>query len=106
MCSETENNYTALLGLVDACELLGEVALGDIRAVGVEDVDDKLAAGKQPVGEKLARAEGDGRVGLVIHSVSSQFDSRKVIRAAKSHPSPSGRSFVSKTSHRGRMDRQ
>lgn len=71
MCPKAEYDNAGLVGLVHAGELLRELALGDVRAAGVEDVDDELAAGKQPVREEFASAESDGRVGLVLPEVVS-----------------------------------
>lgn len=55
---ETEGDHAKLVGLVDGREALRELRLGDVRAVGVEDIDDELAARQEAVRDELARADG------------------------------------------------
>lgn len=43
VCSETERDNTALLGLVDSGKLLREIGLGDIGSRRVQNVDNELA---------------------------------------------------------------
>jgi hypothetical protein len=38
LCAETEHGDLVLVGLVQVGQLLAELVLGDVRAVGVEDV--------------------------------------------------------------------
>ena len=80
VCPEAEGNDTAGIGLVDARKLLGEIVLGDVRAVGVENVDDELAAGQQPVRDELARPDRDGcRVVSLAERIQYFF---RVVRAS------------------------
>lgn len=64
MCFETESNDALLLSLVDLGQLLRKLPLGDIRTRRVQDVDNELATGEQPVSDKLARADSHWCVGL------------------------------------------
>ena len=54
---ESEGNYSFLVGLVDSSELLCELSLGDVSAVGVEDVEDELATRQQAVRDEFAGAD-------------------------------------------------
>lgn len=49
MCLESERDDAGLVDLVDIGELFGQVGSGDRRSRRVEDIDDKLAAGKEGV---------------------------------------------------------
>ena len=64
MCLEAKGDHTSLVGLVEGGELLGELALGDIRSGGVEDVNDELTSGQETVGDEFACADGYWGVGL------------------------------------------
>lgn len=55
---QAKGDYAQLVGLVDGREALRELRLGDIRAVGVKDIDDELAARQEAVRDELARADG------------------------------------------------
>jgi hypothetical protein len=65
--AETEDGDLVLLGLVEATELLAELLLGDVGAVGVEDINDHLLAAEQRVANELARAQSHG--GVVVGHV-------------------------------------
>ena len=65
VCPETEGDDTVLVRLVDARELLRDLALGDVWPRGVEDVNDELAAGQEPVGDEFAGANGNGCRGVL-----------------------------------------
>lgn len=51
---ETESNNTVLLSLVNGCNFLREVALGDVGSLRVEDVEDELTAGEKSIGDEFA----------------------------------------------------
>ena len=70
MCPEAKGDDTSFVSLVNASELLRELALGDIRSVGVEDVNDELASGQESVCDKFSRADGYWGVGLTGESWS------------------------------------
>ena len=79
MCPEAERHDTGGVGLVDACELFGEIGLGNVGAVGVENVDDELTAGQQPVRDELARPDRDG-CRVVSLERQSAFSGRASVR--------------------------
>lgn len=79
MCPETEGNDKAGAGLVDPRELFSEIVLGDVGAVGVENVDDELAAGQQPVRDELARPDRDG---CRVVSLEDEIQYFGVVRAS------------------------
>lgn len=60
MCPETESDNAVLVGLVQSGQLLRELRLGNVRAGRVEDIENELTASQQTVGDKFARAQGDG----------------------------------------------
>ena len=64
-CPEAEGDYAALVSLVDLCKALAELRLGDVWAVGVEDIDDELTPCEKTVRDELAGSEGDGRSGVL-----------------------------------------
>ena len=64
MCLEAKGDHTSLVGLVEGGEFLGELALGDIRSRGMEDVNDELTSGQETVGDEFACADGNWGVGL------------------------------------------
>ena len=64
---EPESDDTGLVGLVDLREPVGEVRLGDVRAVGVEDIDDELAACQEAIRDKLAGADRYGGCVVGLH---------------------------------------
>ena len=80
VCPETKGNDAGGVGLVDARKLFGEVGLGDVGAVGVENVDDELTACQQPVRDELARPDRDGcRVVSLAERIQYFF---RVVRAS------------------------
>ena len=79
VCPEAEGDDTGGVGLVDTGELVGEIRLGDVGAVGVENVDDELAAGQQPVRDELARPDRDG-CRVVSLERRSAFSGRASVR--------------------------
>lgn len=52
--AETENGDLVLVGLVQVGELLAQLVLGDVRAVGVEDIPD----GKKDVSRAVLAIDG------------------------------------------------
>jgi len=60
LCPEAKGDDTAFVGLVEGCEFLGQVCLGDVWTRGMEDIDDKLATGQETVGDEFAGAQGNG----------------------------------------------
>jgi hypothetical protein len=60
LCPEPECDYAVLVSLVQGCELLREVCLGDVWTGRVQDVEDELAARQETVGDEFARAQGNG----------------------------------------------
>lgn len=86
MCLEAKDRDIVLLGLVESGKLLTELVLGNVRAVGVEDIAENisvsprflavivryilhlhnhLATAEEGVADELARAQGNLRIGHV-----------------------------------------
>jgi hypothetical protein len=69
--AQTEDGDLVLLGLVHPAELLAELLLGDVGAVGVQNVNNHLLATQERVADELASSQGNGavvvrHVGLVV----------------------------------------
>lgn len=65
VCPEAKCNNATLVSFVEGRKLFREIGLGDIRAAGVEDVNDELTARQEAVGDELACSQGNGcSVGL------------------------------------------
>lgn len=60
MCSEAKGNDTVLVSLVDGRELLRNLVLGHVWQRGMDNVNDKLAASQESVGDEFAGANSDG----------------------------------------------
>jgi len=56
---ETENIDLVLAGLVEFGKLGSEFVLGDVGAIGVQDINDHLLAAQERVADKFARAQGN-----------------------------------------------
>lgn len=69
MGAHAEHEALLLGGLVHLAQLLLELAAGDVRASGVDHIQDHLPALQETVGDELAGPQGDGRV-RVLYSVS------------------------------------
>jgi hypothetical protein len=97
VCLETEDGDIVLLGLVQLTELATELVLGNVCAVGVEDIavvipsdsillnlcarqflhlHDHLTTSEERVADELARAQSNLRVGHVgkIRPAARQLD--------------------------------
>lgn len=61
---EAKGNNSSSVRLVHGGELLRELGPRDVGPVGVENVEDELLSGEQPVGDELPGTEGDGGVRL------------------------------------------
>jgi len=62
LCAETKNGDLVLVGLVQLSELGPEIVLGDIRSVGVENVDNHLLPSKKGIADELTSSQGNLRV--------------------------------------------
>lgn len=74
MCSETEEDDTVLVSLVQGGKLLLEVGFGNVGAGRMKDIEDELTARQETVGDKFARAQSDGCRSISLEDMSE--DSR------------------------------
>lgn len=65
MCPEAKGDDTLFVGLVNSRELLRNLALGDIGSRGMKNINDKLTACQQSVGNEFACANGNGCRGIL-----------------------------------------
>lgn len=70
MCSETEEDDTVLVRLVQGSKLLLEVGFGNVGAGRMEDIEDKLAARQKTVCDEFACTQGDGCRAISLEDLS------------------------------------
>lgn len=70
MCSETKENDTVLVSLIQGSEFLLELGFGNVGTGGMEDIENELAAREKTVGDEFARTQSDGRRVISLEDVS------------------------------------
>lgn len=83
---EAEGHNPCLVRLVDLGKALRELVLGDVGAVGVEDIHDELAARQQAVGDEFTSADRN-RCGVVgLHVACAEVEEEREGRGSSDNP--------------------
>lgn len=91
LCSETEEDDTILVSLVQGGKLLLEIGFGNVGAGGMEDIEDELTAREKTVGDEFARTQSDGCRGISLEELS---EDRRTSGPPEGHPTLPNRDVV------------
>lgn len=78
--AHAEDDDVSLVGLVHGSQLLAQFVLADVGPGRVDHVKDHLPALEQTVGDELARAQGDGRGGVLKGTIRGSHRSAAIRR--------------------------
>jgi len=88
---ETEDIDLVLVGFVEFGKLGSELVLGDVGAVGVEDIDNHLLAAEERVANKFARTQSYWLVRHVCDLVRESIDPDSVWKLSRQVSRSDGR---------------
>lgn len=90
LCSETEEDDTVLVTLVQGGKLLLEIGFGNVGAGGVKDIEDELAAREKTVCDEFARTQSDR---CRVISLEDMSEDQRTSGPPEGHPTLPNRGF-------------